>query len=125
MERIGEGNCVIVVLSDKYPRPKNCMYELVEIASSKDFTNWVFPIVLSDTKIHDAIDRINYIKYWQQKKEELNKKILNLGNVSNITGISEELNDYDRFGDEFDKLTSILKDMNSLSLDTLRDSDFQ
>src|SRR5262245_11399991 len=125
MERVGEGSCVIVVLSDKYLRSKNCMYELVEIASNKDFVNRVFPIVISDTKIYDAIDRINYKKYWKQKKEELNQGILSLGDFSNITGISEELDDYDRFGDEFDKLTTTLKNMNTLSADILRESDFQ
>jgi len=125
MERIGEGSCVIVVISDKYLKSKNCMYELVEIAENKDFVNRIFPIVLSDAKIYDALDRINYKKYWQQKKEELNREILSLGDVSNITGISEELNDYDRFGDEFDKLTTTLKNMNTLSPDILRDSDFQ
>lgn len=125
MEQIGEGDCVIVVLSDKYLRSKNCMYELVEIAENKDFINRVFPIVLSDAKIYDAMDRIAYKKYWKQKKEDLNKEILSLGDVSNITGIAEELNDYDRFGDEFDKLTTIFKNMNTLSPDILRESDFQ
>ena len=39
MERIGRGDCVIVVVSDKYLRSPNCMYELVEIADNKDFQN--------------------------------------------------------------------------------------
>ena len=34
MKRIGEGYCVIVVISDKYLRSKNCMFELVEIAAA-------------------------------------------------------------------------------------------
>ncbi|MBL8061660.1 MAG: toll/interleukin-1 receptor domain-containing protein [Anaerolineales bacterium] len=125
MERIGEGDCIIVVLSDKYLRSKNCMYELVEIAKNKDFTSRVFPIVLPDAKIYDAKDRIEYKKYWKQKKEDLNREILSLGDLSNITGIAEELDDYDRFGDEFDKLTAIFKNMNTLSPDILRESDFQ
>src|SRR5688572_4207170 len=38
MERIGQGNCVIVVISDKYLRSPNCMFELVEIAEGKNST---------------------------------------------------------------------------------------
>ena len=125
MERIGEGSCIIVVLSDKYLRSKNCMYELVEIAENKNFLDRVFPIVLSDAKIYDAIDRINYKKYWKQKKEELNQEIISLGDLSNNPGIFEELDDYDRFGDEFDRLTTSIKNMNTLSPDILRESDFQ
>jgi hypothetical protein len=125
MSRIGDGDCIIIVISDKYLKSKNCMFELVEIAANKDFIERIFPIVLSDAKIYEALDRIAYKKYWNQKKNELNQEMLTLGDLSNITGISEELNDYDRFGDEFDKLTTTLKNMNTLSPDILRESDFQ
>jgi hypothetical protein len=32
-----------------------------------------FPIVLEDARVYDAIDRLRYIKYWEQKKEELDQ----------------------------------------------------
>src|SRR5215213_5077553 len=51
MERIGQGNCVIVVVSDKYLRSENCMYELVEIAENKQFQDRIFPVVLGDANI--------------------------------------------------------------------------
>ena len=37
MERIGQGNCIIIVISDKYLRSPNCMFELVEISNGKQF----------------------------------------------------------------------------------------
>src|ERR1041384_1136109 len=46
MERIGHGDCVIVVISDKYLRSPNCMFELVEISDNKQFKGRVFPIIL-------------------------------------------------------------------------------
>lgn len=46
MERIGQGNCVIVVISDKYLRSANCMFELVEIAEIKSFMTGSFPLFL-------------------------------------------------------------------------------
>jgi len=51
MERIGQGNCVIVVISDKYLRSPNCMFELVEVAENKQFYDRVFPIVLANGNI--------------------------------------------------------------------------
>src|SRR5262245_11368494 len=72
MERIGRGNCVIVVVSDKYLRSPNCMFELVEIAENKQFHNRIFPIVLSDANIYDPVRRIEYVKYWEDKISELN-----------------------------------------------------
>ena len=52
MERIGGGNCVIAVISDKYLRSPNCMFELVEIAAGKGFHDRIFPIVLSSAACH-------------------------------------------------------------------------
>lgn len=124
MERIGEGDSIIVVISDKYLRSKNCMYELVEIAENKQFADRIFPIVLSDAKIYNASDRLDYIAHWDNEKDKLNEKYGALKDKSNTEGILEELSDYDRFGDEIDGLTKILKDMNTLTPDMHRGSDF-
>lgn len=124
MERIGEGDSIIVVISDKYLRSKNCMYELVEIAKNKQFADRIFPIILSDAKIYDAGDRLDYIEHWEKEKAKLNKKIRELSDFSNLQSIQEELNDVDEFRDEIDELAGILKDMNTLNPAMHRDSDF-
>lgn len=124
MERIGEGDSIIVIISDKYLRSKNCMYELVEIAKNKQFADRIFPIILSDAKIYDASDRLDYIAHWDNEKDKLNKKYGELKDKSNTESILEQLSNYDRFGDEIDGLTNILKDMNTLTPDMHRDSDF-
>jgi hypothetical protein len=124
MGRIGQGNCVIVVISDKYLRSKNCMFELVEIAENKQFADRVFPIVLSDAKIYDPVDRLDYVQYWEAEKVRLNEKIKKLLDVSNLQGINDELNNYDHFRDRISGLTSTLKDMNTLTSDMHRDSDY-
>lgn len=58
MERIGQGNCVIVVVSDKYLRSPNCMFELVEIAENKQSYDRIFPVVLADADIYDPVKRL-------------------------------------------------------------------
>src|SRR5512145_333495 len=68
MERIGQGSCVIVVISDRYLRSPNCMYELVEIADGKQFHDRIFPVVLKDADIYDPVRRIEYVKYWEVKR---------------------------------------------------------
>jgi hypothetical protein len=124
MGRIGQGNCVIVVISDKYLHSKNCMFELVEIAENRQFADRVFPIVLSDAKIYDPVDRLDYVQYWEAEKVRLNERIKKLSDVSNLQGINEELNNYDRFRDRISGLTSTLKDMNTLTSDMHRVSEY-
>ena len=123
MERIGGGNCVIVVISDKYLRSPNCMFELVEIAEGKQFYDRVFPIVLSDANIYDPVRRLEYVKHWEEKRAELAQAMKEV-DPANLQGIREDMDLYDRIRDKVSGLTSILKDMNTLTPDMHRDSDF-
>lgn len=123
MERIGQGNCVIVVISDKYLRSPNCMFELVEIAENKNFLDRIFPIVLADADIYKPLKQIQYIKYWEKEISELKESLKEL-DPTHLEGIYEQLNLYDRIRDNISRLTSILSDMNTLTPDMHRDSDF-
>ena len=123
MERIGQGNCVIVVVSDKYLRSPNCMFELVEIAENKQFHDRIFPIVLADANIYDPIKRIEYVKYWELKRAELAEAIKTL-DPANLQGIRDDMDLYDRIRDKVSGLTSILKDMNTLTPEMHHDSNF-
>ena len=124
MERIGRGDCVILVISDKYLRSPNCMYELVEIAENKHFQDRVFPIVLQDADIYNPVHRIRYIKHWEEKRAELAEAIKTL-DPANLQGIREEIDLYDRIRDKVSGLTSILKDMNTLTPEMHNESDFE
>jgi hypothetical protein len=123
MERIGQGNCVIVVISDKYLRSPNCMFELVEIAENKQFYNRVFPIVLADANIYDPLRRIDYVKYWETKRAELAEAMKTL-DPANLQGIRDDMDLYDRIRDKISGLTSILKDMNTLTPEMHQDTNF-
>jgi uncharacterized protein YjbI with pentapeptide repeats len=118
IERMGQGACVIVVISDKYLRSPNGMFELVEIAENKQLHDRVFPILLPDANIYDPLTRIEYIRYWEVKRVELTETIKSL-DPANLQGIREELDLYDRIRDKISGLTSLLKDMNTLTPDML------
>lgn len=123
MERIGQGRCIVVVISDKYLRSPNCMFELIEIAENRQFRDRVFPVVLSDAEIYDPIKRISYIQFWELKREELATALRSV-DPANLQGLREEIDLYDRIRDKVSGLTSILKDMNTLTPDMHRDSSF-
>ncbi len=123
MERIGQGNCIIVVISDKYLRSPNCMFELVEIAGNKQFKNRIFPIVLADADIYDPIKRLGYVKYWEDKRNELAKAMQTV-DPANLQGVRDDMDMYDRIRDNISGLASLLKDMNTLTPDMHRDSNF-
>ena len=123
MERVGRGNCVILVLSDSYLRSASCMFELVEIAENKQFHDRIFPLVLPDATIYDPVERLKYVRYWEEKRDELDAALRSV-DQANLKGIREEIDLYDRIRDEIAELTSILRDMNRLRGDTGKDADY-
>ena len=123
MERIGQGNCVIVVISDEYLRSENCMFELMEIAAGKQFHDRIFPIVLGDADIYDPVKRAGYVKYWEDKRAELVEALRTL-DPANLQGLREDIDLYDRIRDEISRLTSTLKDMNTLTPEVHRQGDY-
>lgn len=123
MEQIGKGLCVIVVISDKYLKSPNCMFELVEIAENKQFHTRIFPIVLSDANIYDPIQRLEYVKYWEDQRQKLADAMRTV-DPANLHGIRDDIDNYTRFRAEISELVSTLKDMNTLTPEMHKDSDF-
>ncbi len=113
--RIGKGQCIILVVSDKYLRSEHCMYELVEIEENRDFRQRVFPIVIADAGIYTAGDRINYIRYWDKKIKQLNKKIKTVDVIMDLDEVTYDLKKFARIRSKFDTLSSLLSDMNALT----------
>lgn len=123
MQQIGRGHAVIVVISDKYLKSPNCMFELVEIARNKDFYDRVFPVVLADADIYNPVNRIKYIKYWEDKLRELDEAMKSISSA-NLQGMREEIDSYDEIRDNISNLTFFLKDMNTLTPEMHENSNF-
>ncbi|GBL12009.1 phycocyanobilin lyase subunit alpha [Microcystis aeruginosa Sj] len=123
MRQIGQRKCVVAVISDRYLKSENCMFELVEIARNGDFYQRIFPIILPDARIHKDFERIDYLKYWEDEKAKLQAKYKQL-DLAKTNSILETLNLYDEIRGNIDNLTNILKDMNTLNIDLHRQSEF-
>ena len=124
MQRIGQGKCVLVVISDDYLKSENRMFELMEIANSGDFYDRIFPIILSDANIHNAIGRLKYKQYWEQQRNELEAAMKD-GELANLQGIKCDLDLYDEICRRIPELTDILKIMYTLTTEMHRDSNFE
>ncbi|MGF1991008.1 MAG: COR domain-containing protein [Nostoc sp. ZfuVER08] len=124
MERIGRGKCVIAVISDKYLKSPNCMFELVQIAKNGEFYDRIFPIVLSDAQIYKPIARLKYIKHWEDEIRQLDEGMKEVG-AANLQGFREEIDQYTEIRNAIAELTNLLKDMNTLTPDIHSKSEFE
>ncbi|MFO1145350.1 MAG: COR domain-containing protein [Rhodospirillales bacterium] len=76
MRRIGRGDRVFVILSDKYLKSAACMLELSEIwrnsrLDSEEFVQRVRLYTLPCARIWSPVDRIGYAIHWKKRYAEL------------------------------------------------------
>jgi hypothetical protein len=100
------------------------MYELLQIFKNQDFYERIFPVVLEEVKIARSTDRIELMKYWENEVAGLDKKVRELKELSNIQGVTDDINLYREIRDNIANLTQILKDINTLNTDQHIRSDF-
>ncbi|MDX2240661.1 MAG: AAA-like domain-containing protein [Leptolyngbyaceae cyanobacterium bins.302] len=123
MERIGRGKCVIAVISDKYLKSPNCMFELVQIAENGRFHDRIFPVVLADAQIYRPMERIKYVRHWEDQIKELDEAMRSVS-AANLQGFREEIDQYTQIRNTIAELTGILKNMNTLTSEMHSQSDF-
>lgn len=124
MDLIGSGAYVIAVISDKYLKSKNCMYEMQSIYNNKDIQKRIFPIVLGDAGIYDPVTRADYNIYWQNEKAALQTKYDEIKDKSYTGELIRDLNNYDDFRRIIDEITKMLSNMNTLTPDMHTENNF-
>jgi small GTP-binding protein len=124
METIGKGKAVILIISEKYLKSENCLFELLQIAKHGEFTERIFPVVMDDARIYKAMDRIRYVQYWEKQLKDLDKAIRSVS-ATNLDGFREDIDLYAEIRANLPRLTDILKDMNTLTSTIHRDEEFQ
>ncbi len=124
MRRIGQGRCVVIVISEKYLKSENCMFELLEIARAKGFRARIFPIVLSDANVYKATGRVRYVRHWEDEIRALDEALKTVRG-DNLTKLQEDLNLYAEIRRLFDGIADTLRDMNSLTAEEHEGSGFE
>src|SRR2546423_1772109 len=90
MESIGRGKCVILVISDKYLKSANCMFELIQVSRHGNFAERIFPVLLADARIYDPLDRISYVEYWERRRDDLDAAMKRVS-AANLHGFREDI----------------------------------
>ena len=123
-ERLGKGDYIIIVVSDKFLKSHHCMYEVLIITENRNTYNRIFPVILKDAKIYNKIDVLDYIDYWNLQKNDLEKRLKAATDISHTTHILDQLNKFARIANLFDNFSQMLQEMNTLSPELHRQSNF-
>jgi internalin A len=79
MRRIGAGDRVFVILSEKYLRSPHCMFELSEVwrtskHEGEDFLKRIRIYALPDAKVWEPEDWADWAIYWKEKHDALDRR---------------------------------------------------
>ncbi|MDR2953911.1 MAG: toll/interleukin-1 receptor domain-containing protein [Prevotella sp.] len=124
MQKLGQGKFIILLITDKYMRSINCMYEIVQILRHPNYKDRVFPIIFSDAKIYDSKKIIDYLQHWDLEINELNNKVKALDNIAYAAPILEDLELMNEIRRIIANFSSQIGDMNVLNIDTHIETEF-
>jgi small GTP-binding protein len=123
MQELGRGRAVVLVVSDGYLRSESCMFELLEVARHGNLQTRIFPVVLDSARIYKPIDRIRYVRFWEEQIAALDAELKTVS-AANLDGFREEIDLYTAIRAALPRLGDILKHLNALSPALHRDSGY-
>jgi internalin A len=123
MQKLGAGDRVFVILSEKYLRSPYCMYELLEVWRTSKMEDKVFRqrirvYRLPDAKMSSPLERALCAKYWKEQFTELDAVVRQHG--ADLLGPA----DFKRYKLMQD-FAHRVGDMLALIADTLQPADFE
>lgn len=70
MDSIRQQDYYVMIVSDKYLKSLNCMYEMLESIKEEKWKNKVIPVVI-EKGIYNVTNRISYINFWENESAKL------------------------------------------------------
>ena len=128
MQRIGEGQNIVVAISEKYVRSPYCMFELYEIArncrgNKEEFSRRVLPIVVERIDFDDIDILEQHLSYWEEKYNKYEAIAQKRARQLSIDW-QKEFDRIKTINQDFSKLIVWIKDMNTSTPDLLSADNF-
>lgn len=125
MKNLGNGNYIVAVISEKYLKSLNCMYEVLQMLKHPNFNERIFPIITHDAKIFETLKVVEYLKYWDSKIVDLNREAKTLTNVAYASPIFEDIEIMTEIRRIIATFGNEIGDMNVLTPEIHESSNFQ
>ncbi|MEK5431604.1 toll/interleukin-1 receptor domain-containing protein [Lysinibacillus sp. FSL R7-0073] len=142
MESIGKHDFVISIISDKYLKSVNCMYEISEVMRLREYKEKMLLVILRDSdvellpkgsdmpvqfaaNIYSIEEQINYITYWENKETEYLNMISKITQeISKIQPL-QELKRVKSISGNMSEFLSDISDWNNTNLFELKESNYE
>lgn len=113
MKTIRSSEYVLMVISKDYLESINCMYEVLEFIKDSDYKERILPLVKYGTNIFNPLQRLEYIKYWEQKKLELKNQLQGI-DITSVIELYQDLKKIEEISKNIGEFLNVISDMKSL-----------
>lgn len=141
MRTIGKHDFVISIVSDKYLKSVNCMYEISEVMRSREYKEKMLLVILNDSDrkflssltevpskfaadIYSFEQRIGYISYWEEKEAAYSEMIQKITQDTNKIEPLQELKRIKNISNNVSEFLSDISDWNNTNLSDLKASGY-
>lgn len=119
MKTISKEDFVVLVISKDYLKSVACLYEIIELIKDDKWDEKTMYVILDDAKdIYDGIERLNYIKYWNDYCNKLNSIIKDLPPSATYVQ-SEELKKAEEIRNNIGEFLSRVADTNNPNVENV------
>lgn len=125
MSRMSEGDYVLLIISKSYLESKNCMYEALELFKNPNFKDKILPILAPMANIYDAVGKMSYARYWENKIVELESELSKLSSRANLSSIYTELDHYARIRSSIASFSDVISDMRGVSWPDIKEQNYE
>lgn len=120
MNTIRTQDYAVLIISDRYLRSANCMYEVGQMLKEEDFRNRIIPVVV-EISIYDPIKRIDYIRYWEDETNKLESAMKEISMTSRGEA-TETLKRYKNISMQMGEFLQTVSDMNNPKLTDINEA---
>ncbi len=138
MHSIGTHDFVISIISDKYLKSRNCMYEIIEVMRDRNFNEKLLFITISDDDIKYYKDKgssikaniysldghTEYIMHWKNAEDKIKEQIRIINDPMHSVEHSKELTVIKKIQLEIVDFMSYLRDRKGITFNEMFQSGF-
>ncbi len=124
MKKVRKTDYVLMVISDSFIKSSNCMFEVLELVKEDNYKDKLLQILLPNAKIFNPLDKLKYIKYWDNKYKELEKKTENIETVYGGVLI-KELKHIANIKGSIGEFLEFLSEENCISFEKLKSNNYK
>ena len=124
MTKIRETDFALLIISDRFIKSPNCMYEVLELLKEADYKDRILPVVMDGTKIFTLKEKLEYIQYWTNQYDEAKAMLATVSPTDSIDLI-RELKHIENIKGNIGEFLAYISDANVPSYSSLKNQNFK